>query len=256
MEAILYVGHGSRVKAGNEQMKDFVEKAKQAVDCDIQEICFLELAAPDITEGMKRCVERGATSILAVPVLLFSAGHMKVDIPEELVKAMEHFPDVPVRFGKPFGVHEEILNVLEKRLSAAGWKQGDDADFLMVGRGSSDIGALRDFSAMCTHLQNRTKAKRVEKAYLAAALPTFDEGLESISSSEAQAIYVLPYLLFTGMLMKELNEKIAAKSREIDIPIILCDPLGFDKDLVRILCERVEDTKSRPVFTGEVIPYV
>lgn len=40
MQAILYIAHGSRVKAGVEQAVTFLQGVQQAVHVSIQEICF------------------------------------------------------------------------------------------------------------------------------------------------------------------------------------------------------------------------
>lgn len=85
MQAILYIGHGSRVKAGNEELMAFVEKAKaKHPNINIQECCFLELAEPTIQDGVEACINKGATKIAVVPVLLLTAAHAKVDIPEAI----------------------------------------------------------------------------------------------------------------------------------------------------------------------------
>ena len=47
------------------------------IDVPIQEICFLELAAPSMDEGITKCVERGATKIAVVPILLLTAAPCK-----------------------------------------------------------------------------------------------------------------------------------------------------------------------------------
>ena len=67
MQAILYVGHGTRLKKGVEEATQFIEEAKPYIDVAIQETAFLELVDPDIVEGVARCVEKGATNISLIP---------------------------------------------------------------------------------------------------------------------------------------------------------------------------------------------
>ena len=102
MRAILYVGHGTRSKKGADEAKQFLEQVINEVQCEIQEVSFLELTEPFIAEGFNRCVERGATSICVVPVFLLSAGHIKKDIPEALEPLLQRFPDIPVEMADPF----------------------------------------------------------------------------------------------------------------------------------------------------------
>ncbi len=77
MKAILYICHGSRLKAAKEEAVAFITSCMNRVEVSIQEICFLELASPTIDEGFRTCVKRGATEIIVIPVFLLAAGHVK-----------------------------------------------------------------------------------------------------------------------------------------------------------------------------------
>ncbi|MGM2836781.1 CbiX/SirB N-terminal domain-containing protein, partial [Bacillus cereus group sp. Bce025] len=56
MKAILYICHGSRLKAAKEEAVAFITSCMNRVEASIQEICFLELASPTIDEGFRTCV--------------------------------------------------------------------------------------------------------------------------------------------------------------------------------------------------------
>ncbi len=72
MKAILYICHGSRLKAAKEEAVAFITSCMNRVEASIQEICFLELASPTIDEGFRTCVKRGATEIIIIPVFFIS----------------------------------------------------------------------------------------------------------------------------------------------------------------------------------------
>ncbi len=56
------------------------------------------------------------------------------------------------------------------------------------------------------------KIKEVEVCYLAAAELKFDEEIEgSCRTKSGRNIVVLPYLLFTGLLMKHIEKKRSAQ---------------------------------------------
>ena len=40
MQAVLYVAHGSRIKAGVEEAIQFIKSSQAMIDVPIQEICF------------------------------------------------------------------------------------------------------------------------------------------------------------------------------------------------------------------------
>ncbi|MFB4165565.1 sirohydrochlorin chelatase [Alteribacillus sp. JSM 102045] len=248
MQGVLYIGHGSRVKEGNDQLKEFVDSAKRDIPIPVQETCFLELAEPSILEGARRCVEQGVDSLAVVPVLLLAAGHIKKDIPEELAEVKRHYPELYLQYGEPFGLEAKILQVLQQRLEKLGWKPEQSADILLVGRGSSDKQAINDFLVIASRLKEAVGADQVDTAFLAAACPTFDEGLAKMKESSAAHVYVLPYLLFTGVLMQEMQQKIDIANQESTANIHLCDFLGFDEQLITILKKRTEETLELPEF--------
>ncbi|SDH42029.1 sirohydrochlorin ferrochelatase [Alteribacillus persepolensis] len=247
MQAVLFVGHGSRIQEGNEQLKAFVEGAKEKIDVPIQETCFLELAAPSIIEGAEACIQKGADALAVVPVFLLEAGHIKNDIPAELEKVKQQYPNVFIQYGNPFGIEGKIFDVLLQRLQKRGYYQGQAADILLVGRGSSDKHAIADFYTIASRLAEKTQIN-VETAFLAAASPTFDEGLETVKHSRNDVVYVLPYLLFTGVLMQEMQRKINKMNQDTSASVVLCDFLGFDEQLMIILKKRVTETMNKPEY--------
>ena len=112
MQAVLYVGHGSRVRQGVLEAIQFIEQCKPSIEVPIQELCFLELAQPTIQEGIDLCVKQGATSIAVVPLLLLSAAHAKVDIPAEIAKSIIQHPHLHMTYSQAFGVHQHYRYLL------------------------------------------------------------------------------------------------------------------------------------------------
>jgi sirohydrochlorin cobaltochelatase len=62
MEAILFVGHGSKDPEGNQELAQFAQRMAKRLKTDIIEICFLEFAEPDLPQGIERCVSHGDPS--------------------------------------------------------------------------------------------------------------------------------------------------------------------------------------------------
>ncbi|RAT06074.1 cobalamin biosynthesis protein CbiX, partial [Bacillus cereus] len=177
MKAILYICHGSRLKAAKEEAVAFITSCMNRVEASIQEICFLELASPTIDEGFRTCVKRGATEIIVIPVFLLAAGHVKKDIPFELEKLTNQFLNVKVTYGNPFGVSETLVKSV---YSGSGIEQEDknEVTLLLVARGSSDPEVLKDINWIASLFQTEEKIKKVEVCYLAAAEPKFEEKLK------------------------------------------------------------------------------
>lgn len=207
MKAILYVGHGTRSKKGAAEAKRFLEKVIRQNPGTIQEISFLELTEPFIKEGFTRCVKRGATAITVVPLFLLAAGHIKNDIPEALLSLQQKYPQIQVTMADPFGVQERILDAIAQMVKASSVWSGSEA-LLVVGRGSSDPAIHEAFGKIIAGLEWRLGTKTVSVCYLAAASPSFQKGIEDISQETKARVIVIPYLLFGGLLLDEIDREV------------------------------------------------
>ncbi|WP_404349208.1 sirohydrochlorin chelatase [Sutcliffiella horikoshii] len=235
--AILYVGHGTRSKKGAEEAKEFLKRVIGRVDAPIQEISFLELTEPFIPEGFERCVEKGATEITVVPIFLLTAGHIKEDIPEALEPLRVKYPEVRVEIAPAFGVQKRIVDAISELVRAAVGKVDAADSVLLVGRGSSDPAIHEAFSDIKEGVGERLGVSRVDVCYLAATTPLFAEGIEEISVDAVGRVLVVPYLLFAGLLLSEVEREVRKRQRAGQ-DILLIDPLSRHGVIQDIVVER------------------
>ena len=139
------------------------------IDVPIQEICFLELASPSVDEGITKCVERGATKIAVVPILLLTANHANEDIPFEIEVGKIMYPDVEFTYGKAFGIHPKIVDSLYDRVIEQQVPIDEEAQVLLVGRGSSDQAVKRDLTEIAQLLAKKYPFKQVDVCFLYGA---------------------------------------------------------------------------------------
>ena len=238
MEAILYICHGSRVKQAQDQAVDFIHSCMAENPAPISAYCFLELATPTIEAAFKECVAKGATKIIAVPVLLLTAGHAKIDIPNELSRLKKIFPEIEIKYGQPIGVHPVITEILFQRIAETSDEIGDDSTVLLVGRGSSDQAVIADLTEIANMLKRRLGINRVGVCFLAATNLSFETAILNALKSNSEKIFVIPYLLFSGMLMKKI-EKTVNQNQHPSKTVILCDNLGYHPLIKKIVFERV-----------------
>lgn len=218
MKAVLYIGHGTRSKKGADEARAFVARVSERVDVPIQEISFLELTDPSIEEGFRQCVERGATEVTVVPLFLLAAGHIKQDIPFVLESIKGQFPHVSIKVKDPFGVQGMILDAVAELVRETIGSVGIQDQILIVGRGSSDPDTLADFGLITDGIKERLGISGVSVCYLAAAEPRLQEGLTTVMEKAEGKIIVIPYLLFSGLLIAEVTAEIrkwAKLGREI-----------------------------------------
>lgn len=241
MQAVLYICHGTRKKSGVEEAVNFVQKTMKLVDVPIQRYCFLELAKPSILEGIDECVKLGATTIAAVPVLLLTAVHAKIDIPEILEQAKERYETIEFRYGKPLGVQEKLVDILVERIEENS-QISEEMEILLVGRGSSDMDAVNDTHRIAELLQQKIQVSSVSKCFLTAATPRFETVLEDKIVSGSGQIVILPYLLFTGLLMNGIEKFVQRQRLHPNQEVVICNQLGSHRNVCELLKARVLET--------------
>ncbi|MCQ6253999.1 sirohydrochlorin nickelochelatase [Methanocaldococcus sp.] len=84
MEALVLVGHGSRLPYSKELLVKLAEKIKEKNIFPIVEIGLMEFNEPTIPQAVKKAIERGAKKIIVVPVFLAHGIHTTRDIPKML----------------------------------------------------------------------------------------------------------------------------------------------------------------------------
>ncbi|MEK5235872.1 sirohydrochlorin chelatase [Paenibacillus sp. FSL L8-0470] len=297
MKTVLLVGHGSRVTEGNDELRKFTSELAARKPELTFVTCFIELASPSIAEGIALCVKGGASTVYVVPIILFAAGHSKLDIPLAMDQAKLKYPGVEFVYGRPVGVQERAVDILLDRIAeATAWRQPDqpedkmltsggnandagpwvassvsvagntgiaavemntskvedkDTIILVMGRGGSDPDANSDFYKLTRLLWERTAYKSVEGCFIAIAKPSLPEGLERCLALGARKIVVLPYLLFTGVLMKQFSDIIsqfAAGHPEVEVE--QGSYLGSHPLLSDMLAERIEETLEGQSFAN------
>lgn len=243
MNAVLFIGHGSKDPEGNLEVKNFVEQLAAQLPVDIVETCYLEFVQPDMMRGFSACVERGATNVIVIPIMLFSAGHAKIHIPAAIDEVREKYPHVRFIYGRPVGIHDQVLQILTTRLQEVDLpieQEHPDTAVLVVGRGSSDPDANSELYKMSRLLWERLQVLSVETAFMGVTVPLFDAGMERCLKLGAKRIVILPYFLFTGVLMNRMNDQVAEWAKQYpEIQFTLADYFGLHPLLGHVFKDRV-----------------
>ncbi|MED1674917.1 sirohydrochlorin chelatase [Pallidibacillus thermolactis] len=241
MQGILYVFHGSRIPEAIDANVSFFQLVKEQIEVPLQEMCFLELAEPDISQGIERLVNQGGANILIVPVLLLSAGHYYKDIPEKIIEVQEKYPEIVFRYGKPLGVQERILDVLIDRINESRVPVKEDTKLLLIGRGSKFEQTKIDIETICERLKGKTGLHHIQACFLAVTEPSFEQVLQQSLNEHHSQIFLVPYLWFTGFLMNFLQRK-ANEYSHCGKEIILCRELGDHPHMIAALKDRVYES--------------
>jgi len=114
MKALLLVAHGSRRKQSNDEVVQLADRLKKTCSDQygIIHAGFLELADTLIPDGIKKCADDGASSIIVLPYFLNSGRHVVEDIPEILEQTRPDYPDIDIKLAQHVGASEMMMNLL------------------------------------------------------------------------------------------------------------------------------------------------
>ncbi|BBU39875.1 sirohydrochlorin ferrochelatase [Aeribacillus pallidus] len=238
-KGVLYIFHGSRLRDSREEAIHFFNEVKASLPYEIQEISFLELAKPTIEEGFASCFAKGAAHIAVIPVLLLAAGHAKQDIPAILSTLQTNYPEAMISYGMPFGVDELMLEAVEDRIKRV-LNRPKKSRMILIGRGSRDVEMQQDFLTIGRMLEERLEVP-VTCCYLTAASPLFQDVVQSVPKMTEEEIIFVPYLLFTGLLLKGVQKQIEQLQRVTNKKIMLTDHIGNHSAVKELLRVRVEE---------------
>ncbi len=213
-QAVLMVGHGSRVPQAITQFHEFADaladRRKQRV-----ERCFLELADPDMATGLGDAAHMVGKcgEVVILPLFLGGAGHQKNDVASAVQWARSQFPDVTFRYATPLGFHAKLIEVLDLRVRECLEAHGAgsalslaETGVLVVGRGSSDPNSNGDIAKLAYMLSEQRPYLTVEYAFQAVARPKPDEGIRRCHALGAKQVVVAPFVLFTGKVVEDIRE--------------------------------------------------
>ena len=249
---VMVCGHGSRdVEAITEFQSVAAGIAKRLPQYPVAS-GFLEFARPIIRDGLDKLMDHGARHILAVPGMLFAAGHVKNDIPSVLNTYAAQHPGLKIDYGRDLAVDLRLLKVAAERIEAAekrgrGTVSREDTLLAVVGRGTSDPDANSNISKVARMLWEGMGFGWSETCYSGVTFPLVGPGLEHAAKLGYRRIIVFPYFLFTGVLVKRIY-RIADQmaERHPEIEILKADYLKDHPLVLDAFADRVQET-----LTGE-----
>ena len=121
MKALLLIAHGSRAASANEEIGRLAERVDASCGGDYAAVvaAFLEMAEPNIHQGVARCVELGADEITVVPYFLAAGRHVMRDIPAEIECARAGHPQIRIEIGGYVGASDAMPELVVASARAA-----------------------------------------------------------------------------------------------------------------------------------------
>jgi sirohydrochlorin cobaltochelatase len=249
---VLVCGHGSRDVNAIAEFEHMVGGLAERLPHYPLASGFLEFARPVLREALDRLRARGVDRVLAVPGMLFAAGHVKNDIPSVLNGyAAEH--GIRIDFGRDLGLDPKLLRAARDRIEAALEGRPEavaraDTLLAVIGRGTSDPDANGNVAKVARMLWEGMGFGWAEVGYSGVAEPRVDALLERARRLGFRRIVVFPYFLFTGVLVRRIyaqTDEVAA--RHPGIEFAKARYLGDHPLVLDSFVERIEGIRSGDV---------
>ena len=243
---VLICGHGSRNRLAVEEFAQMVDALRPRLAPMPVEHGYLEFARPILRDGLEALREKGVTKVLAIPAMLFAAGHAKNDIPSVL-NTYTAETGLPIDYGRELGVDrlmvsaagarvQECLNAAEHDVPLA------ETLLVVVGRGSSDPDANSNVAKVTRLLVEGFGFGWGETVYSGVTFPLVEPGLRHAVKLGFRRVVVVPYFLFSGVLVSRIRqhtELVSADHPEVEF--LSAGYLGDHTLVVDTFKERVEE---------------
>jgi len=250
---VMICGHGSRSKSAVAEFAVLAEKLTPVFPDWPVEYGYLEFATPVIKDGLDRLREQGVNHVLAVPGMLFAAGHAKNDIPSVLnTYSAQH--GITIHYGRELAIDLKMLEAAADRVTAAldradadnGHVDRHDTCLVVIGRGSSDPDANSNVSKVARMMVEALGLGWCETGFSGVTFPLVEPCLENVTKLGFKRIVVFPYFLFSGILIDRIygfTDEVAA--RHPGIEFVKAGYLNDHDQVIATFADRV-----REILTG------
>lgn len=244
--ALLIVGHGTRDDAGREQSRRLLAAVRDLRPGLRAELGFLELCPPPVAEVAADLADAGTGEVVVAPLVLLAASHAKGHVPAAVERARRAHPAVRFRYARPLGVHPEVIALLDDRLRAAVPEEERPVTAVaLIGRGATDPDANGDVAKVARLLWEGREWPLVEPGFVSLAEPAVPGVLDRCRALGAERIAVLPYFLFTGVLVRRVHDQARSWARRHPgVEVTTAAPLGPDERIARLVLDRHDQARA------------
>ena len=243
---VLICGHGSRNRLAVEEFAQMVEALRPKLAPMPVEHGYLEFARPILRDGLESLRNQGVTRVLAIPAMLFAAGHAKNDIPSVL-NTYTAETGLPIDYGRELGVDRLMVAAAGARVQECLDQATNDVPLsdtllVVVGRGSSDPDANSNVAKVTRMLVEGFGFGWGETVYSGVTFPLVEPGLRHGVRLGFRRVVVIPYFLFSGVLVTRIRQHtdLVAADHPV-VEFLAAGYLGDHPKVVDTFRERVDE---------------
>ena len=259
---IVVAGHGSRDIAGVQEFEAAISLLKKTQLQQVITHGFLEFAKPTIDTAIRQNIQRGSTRIVMIPAILFAASHGKNDMPIELLAMKQEFPQIEFQYGGAMELHPLLLKLFQERIVQAEAKSSQlikrsETLLVVVGRGTTDPDINSNVNKLARMMEEGMGFAGSYVCYSGTATPLVAEGIEFAVGMGFKRLIVIPYFLFTGILVKRIYQATDAVSdRHPEVEILKAQYLGVHQHVTDVWMEKAQEgIEGRAVMNCSLCKY-
>ena len=247
---IVLCGHGSRDPQAVKEFIEVVDKIKSRIPNIPVAFGFLEFNRPIISAALDQLRDMGVERVIALPAMLFAAGHTKNDIPAVLNKYSAE-NGLPIQYGRELGLNSLMIGAAGERV-----KEIIDSNtefplsetlLVVAGRGSSDPDANSNVCKITRMLVEGFGFGWGETVFSGVTFPLVDPGLRNVLKLGFKRVILLPYFLFSGVLVSRVRDHSMRVSNDNPhVQFLHARYLSDQKFVIDTFMERIQE-----VLNGE-----
>ena len=244
---LVIAGHGSRDADGTREFEESLMLLKQRQPDRLITHGFLEFATPTIDEALRENVRMGSRKIVMVPGILFAASHGKNDMPVELLSVKPEFPEVEFHYGGPMGIHPLLLKLFQERIISAEAQSAQmiprhESLLVVVGRGTTDPDVNSNVNKLARMVEEGMGFGSSYVCYSGTAKPLVADGIARAAQMGYRRVVVIPYFLFTGILIKRIYSAVdEVQPKFPDVEVLKPGYLGVHPHVTDVWVEKARE---------------
>jgi precorrin-8X/cobalt-precorrin-8 methylmutase len=244
---LVIAGHGSRDADGTREFEEALMLLKQRQPDRVITHGFLEFATPTIDEALRENVLMGSRKVVMVPGILFAASHGKNDMPVELLSVKPEFPEVDFHYGGPMGIHPLLLKLFQERIIRT---EGQSAQMIprhesllvVVGRGTTDPDVNSNVNKLARMVEEGMGFGSSYVCYSGTAKPLVADGIAKAAQMGYRRVVVIPYFLFTGILIKRIYSAVDEIEPKLpNVEVLKAGYLGVHPHVTDVWVEKARE---------------
>jgi sirohydrochlorin ferrochelatase len=230
MSALVLTAHGSRDPRSAANARAIAARLRRLRPGLDVRLAFLELSEPNFIEVLAGLPD--SRSAVVTPLLLASAYHARLDIPNQIARAGV----LGVRQADVLGEDDRLVSLLRQRVTDLGVSPLDqDLGVLVVATGSSNTAVNARTARVASSLAAGTRWAGTTMAFATGPKPSVAEAACQLRRRGARRLVIAPWFLAPG----RITDRVGTYAQDNGIP--MAPPLGAHRLVAETVLDRYDE---------------